>query len=142
MIWVWLAVLLAAVVIEFITPTALVSIWFAAGALVAVLLTVVQAPVWLQVIVFAVVSILLLVIVRPISARYMRGNIIATNADRYIGEMGIVEKRITSQEWGIVKVSGAYWSAVAYNCDAIEKGSCVKVIAIEGAKLLVTKVEK
>ncbi|WP_075876176.1 NfeD family protein [Merdibacter massiliensis] len=142
MIGIWLTILVAAIIIEFITPTALVSIWFAAGALVAMVLEVAAAPLWLQIIIFFIVSILLLLIVRPLSAYYLRGNIVATNADRYIGAVGIVEKTITAQEWGIVKVEGASWSAIPYNCEMIEKGERVKVVAIEGAKLLVSALQE
>ncbi len=141
MIGIWIAILVAAIIIEFITLTALVCIWFAAGALAAVLLAMIQAPVWVQVVLFIIVSLVLLAVVRPISARYLRGNVVATNADRYIGSIGVVDKQITAQEWGIVKVNGTSWSAVAYDCESIEKGCKVKVVAIEGAKLLVAKME-
>ncbi len=142
MIWVWLAVLAAALIVELVTPTALVSIWFAAGALAAVVLTILNAPFWLQVVVFALVSLVLLAIVRPIASRYLRGNIVATNADRTIGAVAVVEKRISAQNWGIVKVEGALWSAAAVDGGTIEEGSRVRVAAIEGAKLLVAKIEE
>ena len=142
MIWVWLAVLAAALIVELVTPTALVSIWFAAGALAAVVLTILNAPFWLQVVVFALVSLVLLAIVRPIASRYLRGNIVATNADRTIGAVAVVEKRISAQNWGIVKVEGALWSAATVDGSTIEEGSHVRVAAIEGAKLLVAKIEE
>lgn len=104
MIWVWLAVLAAAVIVELVTPTALVSIWFAAGALAAVIFTILHAPFWLQIAVFVLVSLLLLALVRPAATRYLRGNVVATNADRYIGAIAVVEQTITTARWGIVKV--------------------------------------
>lgn len=139
MIWIWLAVLVVAALIELLTPTALVSIWFAAGALGAALLVMLQAPVWLQIAVFAVISLLALFLLRPLATRYLRGNTVATNADRYIGCVGVAEKKITLQEWGLVRVEGSLWSAVPYGCEEIEAGCKVKVIAIEGAKLIVAK---
>ena len=102
MIWVWLAVLAAAVIVELVTPTALVSIWFAAGALAAVIFTILHAPFWLQIAVFVLVSLLLLALVRPAATRYLRGNVVATNADRYIGAIAVVEQTITTARWGIV----------------------------------------
>lgn len=142
MIWVWLAVLAAAVIVELVTPTALVSIWFAAGALAAVIFTILHAPFWLQIAVFVLVSLLLLALVRPAATRYLRGNVVATNADRYIGAIAVVEQTITTARWGIVKVEGSSWSAASYEGERIEKGSRVKIAAIEGAKLLVAKIEE
>ena len=132
MIWVWLAVLAAAVIVELVTPTALVSIWFAAGALAAVIFTILHAPFWLQIAVFVLVSLLLLALVRPAATRYLRGNVVATNADRYIGAIAVVEQTITTARWGIVKVEGSSWSAASYEGERIEKGSRVKIVAIEG----------
>lgn len=103
MIWVWLAVLAAAVIVELVTPTALVSIWFAAGALTAVIFTILHAPFWLQIAVFVLVSLLLLALVRPAATRYLRGNVVATNADRYIGAIAVVEQTITTARWGSSK---------------------------------------
>ncbi len=137
-----LAVLAAAVIVELVTPTALVSIWFAAGALAAVIFTILHASFWLQIAVFVLVSLLLLALVRPAATRYLRGNVVATNADRYIGAIAVVEQTITTAQWGIVKVEGSSWSAASYEGERIEKGSRVKIVAIEGAKLLVAKIEE
>mgnify|MGYP002531557986 FL=1 len=142
MIWVWLAVLVAAIVIELLTPSALVSIWFAAGSLAAVVLEMLEVPFWCQLTVCLIVSVLLLLLVRPAATRYLRGNIIATNADRYIGAVGTVEEKITFDHWGVVRVEGSSWSAASYDHKEIEKGKKVRVIAIEGAKLLVSGIEE
>ena len=142
MIWVWLAVLVAAIVIELLTPSALVSIWFAAGSLAAVVLAMLEVPFWCQLTVCLIVSVLLLLLVRPAATRYLRGNIIATNADRYIGAVGTVEEKITFDHWGVVLVEGSSWSAASYDHKEIEKGKKVRVIAIEGAKLLVSGIEE
>ena len=82
-----------------------------------------------------------MLIVRPVAARYLRGNVVRTNADRYIGEKGIVTKKITSNDWGEVKIQGTIWHAVSVEDEEIEEGSRVKVVAIEGAKLLVMKLQ-
>lgn len=140
MLLIWIGLSIAAVVVELITPTALVSIWFAVGGVIAVLLAFLDLPVWLQIAAFVVVSLVSMLIVRPIAAKYLRGNTVATNADRCIGEIGIVTKKITEEAWGEVKINGAIWSAVSLDAGSIEEHENVKVIAIEGAKLLVKRV--
>lgn len=141
MIAIWLGLCVAALVIELVTPTALVSIWFAVGAVMAALLAFLHVPLQIQIVCFVVVSIVSMLIVRPIAARYLRGNVVKTNADRCIGETGVVTKDITSDEWGEVKVCGAIWHAVDVDGSHIAKGERVKVVAIEGAKLLVRVME-
>lgn len=138
----WICAAVAAIVIELVTPTALVSIWFACGAVVACLLELVGAGLELQICAFAVVSLVTMVIVRPVATRYLRGNIIATNADRMIHEVGLVTKDITAESWGEVKIKGALWSAVNIDSSVIPAGSKVKVMAIEGAKLIVREIDK
>lgn len=73
------------------------------------------------------------------STRYLRGNIVRTNADRLIGENAVVIEAITKERWGVVKVNGAKWSAVEIDGKQAEVNEEVKIIAIEGAKLLVRK---
>ena len=95
----------------------------------------------LQLLVFAIGSILALIIVRPLATKYLRGNIIATNADRFIGETGIVTQDITENKWGEVYLKATYWSAVALNGNTILKDTKIEVVAIEGAKLIVKEAE-
>ena len=142
MMWlVWLGVGLLAVVLELLTASALVSIWFAVGACAAALVSLLDFSIGIQIAVFVIMSFLSMLIVRPVAARYLRGNVVRTNADRYIGEKGIVTKKITSNDWGDVKIQGTIWHAVSVEDEEIEEGSRVKVVAIEGAKLLVMKLQ-
>ena len=142
MMWlVWLGVGLLAVVLELLTASALVSIWFAVGACAAALVSLLDFSIGIQIAVFVIMSFLSMLIVRPVAARYLRGNVVRTNADRYIGEKGIVTKKITSKDWGEVKIQGTIWHAVSVEDEEIEEGSRVKVVAIEGAKLLVMKLQ-
>lgn len=142
MMWlVWLGVGLLAVVLELLTASALVSIWFAVGACAAALVSLLDFSIGIQIAVFVIMSFLSMLIVRPVAARYLRGNVVRTNADRYIGEKGIVTKKITSYDWGEVKIQGTIWHAVSVEDEEIEEGSRVKVVAIEGAKLLVMKLQ-
>ena len=69
MIWVWTVVFAAALIIELATPSALISVWFALGALVSLLLALAAVPLWGQLAAFALVSLIALCVIRPIAAR-------------------------------------------------------------------------
>ncbi|MEG0469331.1 NfeD family protein [Amedibacillus sp. YH-ame6] len=140
MVLIWVIVCIAAVLIELATPTALVSIWFAVGGAIGAIAALIHLPVWTQIVCFVVVSLVSMLIVRPVATRYLRGNVIATNADRCIGSIAVVTKKLSKEEWGEVKVSGSLWHAVPVDDEVIEEQEKVKVIAIEGAKLLVKRV--
>ena len=71
--WVWwLGVLVICLIVEGAVP-GLVSIWFAFGALVALLTSLLNAPLWLQVTVFLVVSLAALFLTRPLVKKYVNG---------------------------------------------------------------------
>ena len=140
MVMIWIGISIAAVILELLTPSALVSIWFAVGGVIGILLAALNVPLWAQITAFIVVSVVSMMVVRPIAARYLRGNIVATNSDRCIGEIGIVTRKIGEDAWGEVKVNGALWSAVSIEHETIDAHEEVKVVAIEGAKLLVRRV--
>ena len=95
-----------------------------------------------QVVAFVLVSLLAMLIVRPIASRYLRGNVVPTNADRMIHQIGTVTREIREDQWGEVYVLSSYWSAVSFQHETIEKGTKVKVLNIEGAKLIVEALGK
>ena len=140
MVFIWIGICVGALILELVTPTALVSIWFAVGAAVSAIVALVHAPLWVQIVLFVIVSVVSMLIVRPVAAKYLRGNTVATNADRCIGAIGLVTEKITHDTWGEVKVNGTLWHAVPVDQVVIETGEQVKVVAIEGAKLLVKQV--
>lgn len=135
---VWIGIGILALVLEILTPTALVSIWITIGALAAWLCAALGLSWMVQASVCVIVSVLFIVVVRPYAVKYLRGNTVPTNADRIIGETAIVVKEINEQHWGEVKVQGMVWSAVSRSHEVIEIGKKVRIIAIEGAKLLVS----
>ena len=141
MMYVWFTVIIAAIIIELATPSALITIWFSIGGAIAALLAAFGVNTIIQIIVFAIVSTLSLFTIRPIAAKYLRGNVVPTNADRCIGEIGIVTKAISNNRWGEVFVNTTYWSAVELNGKCVDVDKKVKVIAIEGAKVIVIEVE-
>ncbi|MEJ8735843.1 NfeD family protein [Erysipelotrichaceae bacterium HCN-30851] len=142
MVFVWIAISIGALLIELLTPSALISIWFAVGGVIGAVASLVHLPVEVQIACFAIVSIVSMLIVRPIASRYLRGNTVATNADRFLGENAEVIQMIKKNEWGQVKVNNTIWHAVSIDGEEIEEHAMVKVLAIEGAKLLVRRIDK
>lgn len=138
---IWIIVLIAAVILELLTPSALVSIWFAVGSACAWIATKCGLTLWPQIWIFLGVSGICLIVARPNAVNYLRGNIIPTNSDRLIGETATITKAITRDEWGELKVRSAIWSAVELNGNPVEAGKKVKIMAIEGAKLIVKEIE-
>ena len=139
---IWLIIFVVMVIIEAAT-TALATIWFAAGALVAMIMDLCGAPHNLQIIVMAAVSVVTFIIcmiwIRPKLESLRRANIQKTNADRIIGMEGVVIVPIDPIEGkGQVKVEGQVWSAKSNS--KIEEGTKVKIKSIEGVKLFVERV--
>ncbi|MEG0276157.1 MAG: NfeD family protein [Coprobacillus sp.] len=136
---IWTIILVVSVIVEAITID-LVSIWFGVGALCALLCEALGLSLTIQVVVFALVSIICIIGARPISKKYLRGNTIKTNLDRTIGQHCLVTERITADNKGEVKVMGTLWMATSQNNETIEAGEYAEVISIEGAHVIVKKI--
>ena len=139
---IWLIIFIVMIIIEAAT-TALATVWFAAGALVAMIMDLCGAPHNLQIFVMAAVSVVTFIIcmiwIRPKLESLRRANVQRTNADRLIGMEGIVIVPVNPVEGkGQVKVEGQVWSAKSDG--SITEGTKVKVRAIEGVKLIVDPV--
>ncbi len=135
----WFVIIIGSAVVEVLTMD-LTSVWFSLGALVAFLLGLVGVHPIIQLIVFILVSVALLLSVRPIAKNYFRTNIISTNSDRLVGKTALCTKVIEEGARGEVKVDGKIWTAIAHDGSAIEEGQKVEILAIEGVKLIVVKV--
>lgn len=135
---IWLVLLIVAIVAEVLTM-GLTTIWFAGGALVAIFAAILNAPVWLQVVLFLVVSLVLLIFTRPVAVKYFNKDRIKTNAESLVGRQAIVTAEIDNlQGIGQVTVGSQEWSA--RSCDngvRIPVGAVVDVVAISGVKLMV-----
>lgn len=98
-----------------------------------------NVPLWGQLLLFAAVSLLTVLLTRPLVRRRITPRREATNADRYVGMQGVVLQAIDNvQGKGQVKVQGSVWTARAEQEDgAIPEKAAVTVIRIEGARLIV-----
>jgi len=140
---IWLVLLIVFCVVEAVTMVQLTSIWFAAGALVALLVSLVTGNIWIQLAAFLIISLVSLVGVRPLVYRYIMPKRQATNADRVIGAEGVVTEKIENlSNQGQVSVLGSVWSARSEYEEAIEVDTKVEVVRIEGVKVFVTKKER
>ena len=134
---VWLVLMVVLLIVEAATA-GLTCIWFALGALAALIAALFDAAVWLQVVWFLVVSILTLWLTRPLALKYLNSRKVATNADRVVGAEGVVSEDIDNiAGTGAVKLDGKGWTAGSGSGALIEKGAVVIVKRIEGVKLIV-----
>lgn len=137
----WLIAMILFGLAEAVT-VGLTSIWFAAGALAALLAAALNAPVLAQIVVFLAVSLVTLLLVRPLAQRFINDRHVATNADRVIGQEGVVTEAIDNlAARGQVNVSGALWTARSQGDIPIPKDTVVRVLRIEGVKLYVIPAE-
>ncbi|MCQ2798883.1 MAG: NfeD family protein [Bacilli bacterium] len=139
---IWLVVFVIAIAVEAI-GTDLVSIWFAAGALVSLIISFIpSATWWIQLIVFVVISLVCLFCLRPLAHKYMRNNTVRTNIDEIIHSKGVMKARYDYLHHGEVVINGVTWTAIASKeRDVLEEGDVVTVVAITGNKLIVEKIK-
>ena len=138
----WLIAMVLFGVLEAVT-VGLTSIWFAVGALAALIAASLGAFALVQVIVFLVVSFVTLLLVRPLAQRYINDRKEPTNADRVIGQEAVVTQTIDNLRGeGQVSVSGAAWTARSQEEAPIPAGTRVRVLRIEGVKVIVSPAEE
>lgn len=138
---IWLALLIGFIALEAATVK-LVSTWFAAGALAAMIVCLIGGPMWLQILVFFTVSILLLILLMPVVKKHLKPKLVATNADALVGRTCTVTEDIDPVEGGRVKVGDVTWSARSENGEVIPTGCRVKILKIQGAKVFVEALKK
>ena len=138
----WLAIVIVLLVIE-IATLGLTTIWFAGGALVACVAALLHANIWVQIVLFLVVSVLLLFFTRPLAVRYMNKDRTKTNVDSMVGKEAVVTEAIDNlKAQGVVQVNGLEWTARSEESqEVIPKGAIVEVGRVDGVKLIVRKKE-
>lgn len=135
---VWLAAMILLLIVEGMAP-GLVSIWFAFGALAAMISAMFHAPLWLQGVWFFAVSVVSLLLTRPLAKKYVNARTTPTNADMAIGRDCVVTEEIDNvRGTGAVTVGGKIWTArMAAPDGRAEQGRVLRVVRIEGVKLIV-----
>ena len=137
MIIIWAAIFVLAGIVEASTMD-LTSIWFSAGAFCSLIIAIFLPEYYaVQIVVFLVVSVLLLLGLRPVFRKYIRKNEIKTNADRLVGKIAVCTKPIIGDDRGEVKIEGKIWTSISN--EDIAEGEKVEVLAIDGVKLVVKK---
>ena len=136
--YIWLIVMAVMIVVEIAVP-GLVSIWFAVGSIPALISALFRGPVWLQVVLFLVTSVVALALTRPLAKKYVNSRVQPTNADMLIGRDCVVKETVDNlQGTGAVSVAGKVWTARAENENEILPVSSVaQVLRIDGVKLIV-----
>lgn len=135
---IWLGALLLFLILEGQTA-AVVALWFAAGALVAMIAAACGAQLWLQLLLFAVVSVVLLALLKPVVQKFFTPKLVKTNTDALVGTVGpVVEDIDNIQAVGRVKLGGMEWSARSTTGMPIAKDALVQVDRIEGNKVFVS----
>jgi membrane protein implicated in regulation of membrane protease activity len=138
---IWLGIMVVFLFMEANTVS-LVSIWFAAGSLAALIASLFGAPGWLQITLFLVTSAAALACLRPLVRKYIKPKIVPTNTDALLNSQGYVTEEIDNlAAHGQVKLGAMEWTARSTNGDPIPQGTLVKVDKIEGVKAFVTPVE-
>lgn len=138
MIFIWIALIIICLIVE-IATVGLTTIWFAGGALVAILAGIIGAPIWLQIFLFFVVSVLLLIFTRPWALKYITPHKVKTNYEDAIGKKVKVTARIDNAAGtGTVILNGQEWTARSEQDDVtFEVDSMPEVVKVSGVKLIV-----
>lgn len=137
----WLALMVTFLVAEAATVS-LVSLWFAAGALAAMVVTLLGGGIAVQLMVFFAVSIALLAALRPMVRKFVTPRLTRTNVDSILGSTGYVTEEINNASaQGQVKLGSMFWTARSSSGASVPKGTLVKADRIEGVKVFVSPVE-
>ena len=139
--WIWLVLLVVFLIVEGACPIHLVSLWFAAGALVAGIAALLNGPLWLQITLFLVVSCGLLIATMPLVKKLMNPKLVKTNVDSIVGSQGYVTQTVDNlSAVGQVKLGGMEWTARSHDGTPIPVGTLVQVERIEGVKAIVSPI--
>ena len=140
---IWLALFVVMLGVEALGP-ALVSVWFAFGALVALIVSFIPGVAWwVEVVIFVVISLETLLALRPVLRRYFKRNYYNSNIDSFTGKRGYVIEDIEYLKPGAVKIGDVSWTAIPVDKDAkILENEVIEVVAVNGNKLIVKKVEE
>lgn len=139
---VWLAVTLFIIIVEALTAD-LVSVWFAPGALAAMIVSFFVDEFWIQAVVFVALSAVLLILSRTVLRGWLekRHKTLKTGADALAGTQALVAEDIdNAAETGAVKVNGQLWTArMEPDTDTAKVGEHVEILRVAGSKVFVRR---
>ena len=139
---IWLGLVILFVVVEAACPIHLVSVWFAVGSLVALLTWSLGGPFWLQLTLFLIVSCVLLAALWPLTKKFLKPKLTATNIDSILGSTRYVTAAIDNvAATGQVKLGAMFWTARSTSGTPIAEGTLIRVDRIEGVKVFVSPAE-
>lgn len=139
---IWLIILVVCLVIE-IGTLGLTTIWFAGGAILSFIIALLKGPLWLQILVFLIASIVLLIFTRPVAMKYFNKNRIKTNVETMAGKKAIVTEQVDNLKGtGKIVTDGMEWTARSKDDTVIEEGSVVTVLEVQGVKAIIKKGEE
>ena len=143
MFWVWLGIIIGAVVLEIITAD-LVSIWFAFGAILpCILAATTNLHYGWQIVIFLLISATLIACLRKITLKYLFKNVNEkTNLDAIIGQKFRMLERTDFETIGKIKIKDVEWSAVGDKQQTIEKDTIVEIVKISGNKMIVKEIKE
>lgn len=140
--FVWISIIVIASLTEAFTAQ-LVSVWLVVGAVAALITSLFTSSLWIQVVVFIIVTLISLILTRPIVKKAISFEKAKTNADKYIGKTGIVVKEINNELGvGQVNILGSMWTAISSDDSIIAEGENILVESIQGVKLKVKHIPK
>ncbi len=138
---IWFSAMLLFLILEAST-VGVVSIWFAAGSLCAMIASICGAQLWLQIALFGVVSLALLAALRPLTKKCLKPKLVKTNVDAVIGSIGrVIEPINNNLSQGRVKIANLEWSARSSSGEPIDTDTMIQVDRIEGVKVYVSKAQ-
>lgn len=136
----WLCAMIVLGIMEAAT-VGLICIWFAGGALAALISAALGAPIWLQIVVFLAVSAGLLALLRPFARKFINAKVTPTNVDANIGKTAVVVEPIDNiRGTGRVMLGSVDWTARSADDSVIEKDALVRILRIEGVKVCVERI--
>lgn len=139
--YIWLAIAVISVIVE-VTTSGLAAIWFAPAALLSMVLAIFKVPISVQIPVFVIVSAVLMLLFYKKVKDNIDKKSEKTNIDALIGKEAVAEEDLLPRSVGRVKVGGISWSAyISADAQPVMKGEYVKVLAIDGVKLRVEKLD-
>ncbi|MBR7100287.1 MAG: NfeD family protein [Clostridia bacterium] len=141
MFWIWVAVCVASIGVEIASPS-LTSVWFLAGGLVALILSCFEIIDWYwQLLAFIAVSVICLFAFRPLAKKLLLKTQNETNAETFKDRQARLISNVTFDALGTVVLNGVIWSVRSHNGENIAAGEIVRIVAMDGNKLVVEKIK-